>query len=587
MRGLNQRILINISLALLVGLAVIWGLQAGYLGKSKNKVADRLFLKQRASGRVIIVSIDSGSINEIGQWPWPREITANLIDKIQSYSPELVAVDINFFEESRFGKKDDHALAEALASSKVVLPQQASTLDKLIINGKVYFRAEDLSEPIAEFKGNAAALGHVNVFPDNDGIVRQIPLQFEKDGKKIKAFSLVIAETLGAKIPREIYDKNLLRINYFGPPSTFDYIPAKDVLSSLVGADSFKNKIVLIGATSPDLHDTRQTPTSKSSMMPGVEIHANAVETILQGKYLKNISRAWTIVIIFLLVTCAAILFIYFRKIYKIIAVALFIFIIYNIGSILIFNRGVILNLVHPNLAFVASFGCLALYQYFAEGKEKAFLRQSFKQYLAPSVVERIIADPKNLKLGGQKRELTVLFSDIRGFTSISEKIDPEQLVNFLNRYFTAMTGIILKYRGVVDKFIGDAIMAFWGAPEEVENHAEMACRAALEMKIRIGEFKKELAGRDINFNIGVGINTGEMVVGNLGSEQRFDYTVIGDSVNLASRIESLNKEYKTNIIISEFTKLKIGDSAEFNIKFLGEVTVRGKTKPVKIYELS
>lgn len=243
------------------------------------------------------------------------------------------------------------------------------------------------------------------------------------------------------------------------------------------------------------------------------------------------------------------------------------------------------MNLIYPVLTMMTIYLGITVYRYVTEEREKKKIRGAFQYYLTASVINEILKDPSKLKLGGDKKQLSVMFSDIRGFTGISEKLTPEELVRLLNEYLTAMTDVVFKYDGLLDKYIGDAIMAVFGAPLDQPDHALRACRTALEMMSELKRLREKWAaeGRP-DVNIGVGVNTGDMVVGNMGSEMRFDYTVIGDSVNLASRLEGTNKEYGTNIIISEFTYESIRN--ELFCRELDAVRVKGKKLPVRIYEL-
>ena len=255
-------------------------------------------------------------------------------------------------------------------------------------------------------------------------------------------------------------------------------------------------------------------------------------------------------------------------------------------GNILIFSHfNMWLNLIYPVLTMIAVYLGISIYRYITEEREKKKIKGAFQYYLTASVINEMLKDPTKLKLGGDKKDLSVLFSDIRGFTSISEKLTPEALVQLLNEYLTAMTNVVFHYDGLLDKYMGDAIMAVFGAPLDQPDHPVRACRTALGMmaELKILQEKWREEGRPI-INIGVGVNTGDMVVGNMGSEMRFDYTVMGDAVNLGSRLEGINKEYGTNIVISEYTHEKVKDV--FLFRELDSVRVKGKNQPVTIYEL-
>ncbi len=254
-------------------------------------------------------------------------------------------------------------------------------------------------------------------------------------------------------------------------------------------------------------------------------------------------------------------------------------------GSLNQASNFVVLNNVYPTMSMFLAFVVVMLYRIVFEQAEQRATRGVMGKYLSPAVMTEVLKDPDALKLGGQKIEMTVLFSDIRGFTSMSEKMDPQELVHFLNEYLTEMTNIVYENEGVLDKYIGDAVMAFWGAPKAQPNHAELACRTAFHMMRRLRELRAGWEQRGLpHLDIGVGINTGFMTVGNVGSKSRFDYTIIGDSVNLGSRLEATNKEYGTNIILSEATLLHLNDA--FNVRFLDLIAVKGKKEAAPVYEL-
>jgi adenylate cyclase len=579
-RRLIISFLIGATIALLAG-GAFW---SGLFGTWQTKLTDKLFLSRQPQSPIVILAIDDASIKEIGQWPWPRAVHARAILNLAAAKPKIVGYDIIFSEPSRQGAADDQVLVQALAQLPVVLPMEGSPLK--LKKGQLP-AAENLIESTGPIKGAAKYFGHVNVLADEDGVVRRLPLFIEGGGQKLPSISLRLAGFFSGQDLQEISKKTgqWLKINFVGPPGSFETISFKDVYSQKVAPEKFKDKIVLVGVTSPDLHDSQITPFSLGQKMPGVEIHANALETILTQKFLFSVSDLNVWIFIFLLSLANSLTFSFIRRIWLAMSASVALFLIYLIGALIFFESGWVFNLVHPSLAFLFSLLAILVYHYFSESKEKNYLRRSFQFYLSPEVVEEIVADPEKLKLGGQKKEMTVLFSDIRGFTTLSEKLEPEKLVAILNEYFTAMTEVILQSGGVLDKFIGDAIMAFWGAPQEAPDHAQRACRTALKMIAKLEELKKEWSKRDLpEINIGVGINSGQMIVGNMGSAKRFDYTVIGDNVNLASRLEGLNKQYGTSIIISQFTYDKVKE--KFEGEFLDKVAVKGKEIPVEIFKL-
>lgn len=555
----------------------------------EQKLLDNLFVRRMTPADILIIGIDDQTLKELGRWPWPRKIHAELLEKLAKFPPKIVAIDINFSEPSA-DKKEDEALATALKKLPVILPVEAQPL---LISG-AQFSAKNLLEPIPIFKENAAGLAHVNILADKDGVARYFLKEITFQNQKFVSFGEKIFEKSYGYIesnPAEnLVDKFFpisakRRINFSGEPGHFPIISFQSVFKEEVNLKIFQNKIVLIGVTAPDLRDAVMTPTSEGKAMTGVEMHANILENFISNFFLRDVSPASGIILLILLSSVFFAVFFNLSRIYaKLIWLAALLG-AYNLAVFLFFDKGFVLSLLYPNFALLLIFLAQIFYQYFLESKEKRFIRQTFKYYLAPEVVEEILKNPEKIKLGGERKEITILFSDIRGFTSLSEKSSPEEAVRILNEYFTAMGEIINKNQGVLDKFIGDAIMAFWGAPQKIENHAEMACRTALEMCGKLRELNKIWQERGLPvLNIGIGINTGGAVVGNVGSEKRFDYTVIGDTVNLASRLEGLNKEFNASIIISESVFQKIKDI--LRVRAIGEVKVKGKEEMVKIYEL-
>jgi len=352
-----------------------------------------------------------------------------------------------------------------------------------------------------------------------------------------------------------------------------------------IPAETFRNKIVLVGATAIGIYDLRVTPFGAT--YPGVEIHATVIDNILHSNFLLHSSFTRFIdlcaIIIFgllmglIIPRLRAVTGIIFAIILLIVFVAfnMFIFSGYNVW----------LNLIYPALTMLVIYLGITVYRYITEEREKKKIRGAFQYYLTASVINEMLKDPSKLKLGGDKKDLSVLFSDIRGFTTISEKLSPEELVHLLNEYLTAMTDIVFKYDGTLDKYMGDAIMAVFGAPLDQPDHAKRACLTALDMMAELHRLQKKWQEEGKPpLNIGIGINSGDMVVGNMGSQMRFDYTVMGDMVNLGSRLEGINKEYGSNIIFSEFTYNVVKDA--MCCRELDWVRVKGKKLPVKIYEL-
>ncbi len=442
--------------------------------------------------------------------------------------------------------------------------------------------------------------GFFNTLPDSDGSNRWAPLvvALGENYYSSLAVSMVCSyldfpvlslnlESYGANsigigektIPTN--ESGQLLINYLGPPRTFPHYSVADILSGTIPPDTFRDKIVLVGATAVGIYDLRVTPFS--STFPGVEIHATVIDNILHENFLTHSSfiRMIDVGAIILFGLIMGLLVSRLRPISGMASALLIIAVFIAMNFLAFFRLNVWLNLVYPLTTMMMIYLGITIYHYFKEEQEKKKIRSAFQYYLTSSVINEMLKNPGKLKLGGDRRNLTVLFSDIRGFTTISEKMTPEELIMLLNEYLTAMTNQVFYYDGLLDKYMGDAIMAVFGAPLDQPDHARRACLTALAMmrELRRLQNKWEAEGRPV-FDIGIGINSGEMVVGNMGSAMRFDYTVMGDMVNLGSRLEGANKEYGTNIIISEFTYNHVKDT--ICCREIDSVRVKGKNQACK-----
>ncbi|UCG14358.1 MAG: adenylate/guanylate cyclase domain-containing protein [Deltaproteobacteria bacterium] len=446
--------------------------------------------------------------------------------------------------------------------------------------------------------------GYYNIFPDIDGTVRWIPLVIRYQDRFYPALSLEAVRAYVGNIPLKIRvadygietiqlgpvtiptdELGRLLINFRGAPHSFPHYSVADILAGRTPPGAFKDRMVFVGSTALGIYDLRVTPFS--SVYPGLEVHANAADNILKQTFLFRPGWAsfFDLAAILLMGLVTGFVLPWLRALYSIILIGV-LFVGYLLVSQSLFvSDGIWLNAVYPLLTTVVVYTAVTLYRYIVEEREKKKIRGAFSFYVTPSVVNEMLKNPDKLKLGGDKKELTVLFSDIRGFTTLAEEMAPEALVHLLNEYLTEMTDVVFEFDGLLDKYIGDAIMAVFGAPLEQRDHAVRACRTALNMLRRLAtiqiRWEKEGAPR---LDIGIGINTGPMVVGNMGSERRFDYTVIGDAVNLASRLEGINKEYGSKVVISEFTYEQVKE--DFFCRELDAVRVKGKARPVKIFEL-
>lgn len=542
-----------------------------FLGLFSNiqlKLSDNLYGGKTALDGIVIVAIDDDSLQEIGRWPWDRTVFAKTVENLNS--SKAIGIDVAFFEDS--APEQDAAFGKAL-SEKVVIPIEFTSFARE--NGRIV--GKRMLEPVKEL--SSAQTGYVNIVTDKDGVTRAVNMDVSSEHS---AFAQVLYKVYW----RKDFEKNPSRflVNFVGSPGSFKYYSFADVYSERVDSNEFKDKLVLIGATSPDMHDDYFVPTSSGKAMPGVEIHANTLQTMINKDFLSEQGK-WSTILLMLAVSFLLALVIYRFRIAGATIAAPILVIGYLFFAIYMFEHGILMNLVYIPLAIVVTYTGETVYFYYSEKKERQKTRGAFSKYVAPAVVDELMKDPSKLKLGGARKEITVFFSDIRGFTTISEKLTPEKLVHVLNEYLTAMTDIVMKHAGVVDKYIGDAIMAFWGAPLVQPDHAEMACNTALDMMTKLGELQIKWAKEKFpEINIGIGLNTGHAVIGNMGSYERFDYTAMGDTINLGSRLEGLTKSYGVQIIVSESTKKAV--KGKFVFRKLDLVRVKGKKKPITIFEL-
>ena len=448
-----------------------------------------------------------------------------------------------------------------------------------------------------------------NPFVDSDGVFRRVPLiQIHQDQVYASlALSTTQAYLKNSDIKLNVvnngtkndqyYALESVHINEFSIPVdgkgavyvpfrglsySFPYISAHKILNKKIDPDSLKGKIVLVGTTAPGLLDLRSTPVQ--SVYPGVEIHANIISGILDQRI--NHSPVWAIgyefIILILIAATMAFLLPVSSPLMATVATTIVLILTVS-GTLMAWNSQIILPLASPVLLIVLNYILHMSYGFFIESRGKRQLAHLFGQYIPPEIVDEMSKSPANFSLDGENKVMTVLFSDVRGFTTISEGMDPKQLTQLMNALLTPMTRVIHKHRGTIDKYMGDAIMSFWGAPLEDPDHARHALHAAMEMMVELKIMQKDFESRGWPpINIGIGLNTGNMNVGNMGSEFRMAYTVLGDSVNLGARLEGLTKEYGVNIIVSESTKESI---PEFTYRDLDLVRVKGKNEPIAIFE--
>lgn len=469
-------------------------------------------------------------------------------------------------------------------------------------------------------QNNTNSAGHFNSDPDEDGISRKVPMLIKYNGKMYEAFSLAVARAvLDGDVNRlksspvvkiqagpvadlstgeqyadlewlklgnhniPVNEEMAALIPYRGPQGSFHYVSATDVLTHKVSPAKLKNKIVLLGTTAAGLMDLRATPMQ--SIYAGVEVHANMIAGILDNNIKENPSytQGAEFLLLLLVGLFLALMLPTLSPLSAIMATLLTIMVILTFNLLAWEYGNLVLPLASLLVMIMSIYFINMSYGFFIESRNKRLLAGLFGQYVPPELVNEMAENLDSYSLEGESREMTVLFSDVRGFTTISEGLDPKQLTHLMNDFLTPMTHVIHHNRGTIDKYMGDAIMAFWGAPLHDNNHAKHAIQAAFGMIVALEKLQQEFVAKGFPpISIGIGLNTGEMIVGNMGSKFRMAYTVMGDAVNLGSRLESLTKNYGVYIIVSEYTKAQV---PEYIYRELDIVRVKGKDKPVAIFE--
>lgn len=562
----------TIAVCLLVPFIVSLLLFSGFMNTWEAKISDAFYTTDSPLDEIVIIAIDDASLQKLGRWPWPRKYISQVIEQVNQSA--VIGIDISFFESSA----DDEVLAQSIKKNDCVLAMEYTNFsveNNHVVGGSFLQPSSTLGLTDVDY-----CMGYVNLFTDSDGVTRSFAPSIQGIENHVH-FSMMVSEQYTGIAPQIDHSKML--INFFSKPGGYTTIPFSDVYDNKINPSFFQNKIVLIGATASDLHDDAIVPISNQAMS-GVEINANIVQSIILQDFIFYQDAASTIFLIFLFAIIVGVLLLRFRIHIAIVLIALVAF-GYLILSIRIFDMGIIMNIIFPLFSMTSVSFILLSNFYINEERNRKWITSVFGKYVSPMVIDTLIKNPQLINLGGEKRKITIFFSDIREFTSISEKIRPEELVNLLNEYLTEMSAIIIKNQGLVDKYMGDAIMAFWNAPVNQRDHAEIACMSSLEMIDKLAQLQQKWHTRGIpSFSIGIGINSGEAIVGNMGSEKRFDYTAMGDSVNLASRLEGLNKIYGTQIIISQMTFMAVKDM--FLCRKLDAVKVKGREESIFIYEL-
>jgi adenylate cyclase len=588
----------------------------------------------KSTDNIRLILLDQNSLDWAKEengltWPWPREVYTAIIRFCQRSGARALAFDVLFTEPSQKGVDDDRLFAAAIRDFRYFVgsvnlsksdglerwpafaPEPAFKvlgLDQwLSVTGAsdvVFSRA---TFPVPEISAAAGILGDVHLNPDRDTVYRRATLFHVFDGRVLPSLALGAYLAAHPGVPFKIsathfsigdqeipidHNGNVI-LNFRGPAGTHKTYSAAAVIQSelriqngekptITDPDVFKDAYVFFGFSAPGLFDLRPTPVS--GVYPGVEINATMLDNLLANDFIRPVPMTFVIGMTLLIAILAGLATSSVSGIAKSAMVYVFFIAAPVVICLIAYRAGFWLPLVVQETGVALTLFSAGLIYYTTEGRQKMFIKNAFKQYLSPAVIEKLIQHPEHLKLGGERRMLSIFFSDLEGFTGISEGLDPEALTTLLNDYLSAMTDIIQEEGGTVDKYEGDAIIAFWNAPLEQPDHARRCVRAALRCQVRLAEMRpmfRQRLGKDLKMRIG--INSGPAIVGNMGSHTRFDYTMIGDAVNLASRLEGINKQFGTYTMISQSTMEQM--EGAFPVRELSTVAVVGRKEPVVVYE--
>jgi len=629
-----------IAITISIFLSLLYFFLSSTLFTLDNRLRDFMFVKRgeivkKKTSQVVIIDIDDKSLEKYGQWPWQRDLFADLLYKLTDVGAGIIALDIVFSEEDR---SSPHRLATKYPQIKDSLENYDEILATCftqtpVIGGYVFRTKSAKTENMPKFEGvfreknvlvdniiksqdvllnidileNALySTGFFNIMPDKDGIIRTAPLIMKYDGFIYPSLALeMIRIASGENIINLIGDSNYnlkylefgayqipldeygrMMINFRGKKNYFQYISASDIIDGNFKIEDIKNKFVFIGTSSIGLHDLRSTAYDLA--IPGVEIHANIVDNILDGDFMhKDTDIIYYDIIVIWIVVFISIFLLSFLKSWMSIVLSLIIFYgFFELFYILLFEYGLFLNILFPFIAYSLTLLISTFIDYITASRQKEEAKRMLGKKVSPAVMEYLLKHSQEELIIPKEIEATILFSDIRSFTSISEKIgSPDRLIHLLNRYMTPMVENIVSKNGTIDKFIGDAIMAYWNAPIEIKNHADKALQSAIEQIEMLIEINKDIFKEyNVNIAIGIGIHTGRVTAGDMGSTGRSDYTIIGDNVNLASRLEGLTKQYDAQILISKATFLQLKNN--YKIREIDMVEVKGKHEAVEIYEV-
>ncbi len=614
-----RNIILLASVSFVISLALfLFDVLATYENRSFD-LFSRYLNPERASDRIVIIEIDQQSLDALSaesiNWPWPRQVYAPIIEFASLADAFLV--DILFTEPSSYGQEDDMMLGDAIAKAsnvylpfflsmneKAMAPEDIAYLKRFAVPGgpppKPGYRS--VVTPIDAIRHGVKGSGNVAISPDRDGVYRRVPLVFTlaemtlpsltfswftgRGDTKMDSRGLLLRDR---RLPLT-EGRLLLRFPSGGKP--FTVIPAIDVLSAYRGADPngramsrdfFKGKVVFLGMTAPGLLDLKSTPTMPVST--GVHINATLFENLYLSTFMRPVPVLFVVFSMLLVCVFIAAFVLTFHTIAKNLSVFAAGLVLILAVAAALFSGRYYLPTTYLVVTLLMSFILSAIFSYALEGRERQFIKRTFSQYMDKTIVEHVLQNPDIVRPGGKKARVTVLFADIAGFTTISERNSPEDTALMLHRVLNELTEVVIDEKGVVDKYIGDCIMAFWGSPLETPKDEINACRSSLRFIDAIGGINGVFEREGIPpVAIRVGLHTGDAIAGNMGSVRLFDFTVVGDTVNLASRLESVNKVFGTNIIASEHTVAKTYDL--FLSRSLGPIEVKGKSEPVVVHEV-
>ena len=600
----------------------------GALDELNKRLTHGLYHERPLSESIVIVGIDDRSFSDPEQGglgafgSWPRTLYADAIENLRDAGAHSIFLDVVFKnKQETFTSRE---LAEMVLDAKTsdeVVEELAESLGnehpadlafKSALGNDVFLYADPATTPLLEGKlltttGERGSLQSFveaahsvigGVQPDgNEQAVYTLPLGFQVGDQFIEGLSLALARDYlhrgaesGGQWSGDDYAFDALRmipvergqflVNYAGESYSFPTLSFADIVNGNFEEADVAGKIVMVGATSTLLQDLVTTPIDPDVAMPGVELQANAIETILSAEFLKHQSAMGFALVLSILISAAVAAFL-FLPILAGSAVLVALLIAFPFYAQWQFNHGVIVDFIWTIFALITAYLASLAYRNFTEFKEKRYLKNAFSHYVAPAVVKSLMDEPDALKLGGERRNISVLFLDIENFTHISEGLQPEQVVSLMNNIFNSLTEVIMAEKGTVDKFEGDAIMALFGAPVHSETHAVEACRAAIKLQEKLGEINKSMGS---SLNIRVGIASGDAIIGNMGSKARFEYTAMGDTVNTASRLEGINKFYTTKILVTGGTFESVKE--QFTFREVDTICPKGKDDALKIYEL-